>query len=156
MIRWPVVAAIVVGVVHATTVAAIAVGLPQEFRAPAARDHPSCIRIADPERRERCEASTLPASYSPMDMGRPDYGTPVRSGRHVHSGSGPRSTASPALPGTPQRVDHADGATGRQVIGGVEQPVLTFNGTTPGPDPRPPSGGARRGPAAQQGRRPGA
>lgn len=132
MIRWPLVAAIVVGVVHAMTIAAIAVGLPQELRAPTARDHPSCIRIADPERRQRCEASTLPASYSPMDMGRPDYGRPTRGGGHAH-GSGTPIDLLTGPAGAPQRTITLTAATGRQVVGGIDQPVLTFNGTTPGP-----------------------
>lgn len=132
MIRWPVVAAIVVGVVHATTIAAIAVGVPQDLRSPTARDAPSCGRIADPVRRERCEASTLPSSYSPMDMGTPDYGKPERSGRHAHG----RAVSVDRLTGpagTPQQSITLTAASGRQTIGGIDQAVLTFNGTTPGP-----------------------
>ncbi len=41
MIRWPLVAVIVVGVVHATTVAAIAVGLPQTLAA-SSNEAPAC------------------------------------------------------------------------------------------------------------------
>ena len=115
MIRWPLVAA----------------DLPQALRGPS-NDAPACSRFADPERRARCEASVLGASHSPMDMGRPDYGTPSRGGRHAHGPATPidRLTG-PA--GTPQRTVTLTAATGQQVIGGIEQPVLTFNGTTPGP-----------------------
>ena len=132
MIRWPVVAAIVVGVVHVATIAAIAVGVPQDLRVPAAGDEAACRGIADHERRERCDASRLPAAYSPMEMGVPDYGRPARPGTHAHGAtvSLDRLTG-PA--GTPQQSITLTAATGRQTIGGIDQAVLTFNGATPGP-----------------------
>jgi FtsP/CotA-like multicopper oxidase with cupredoxin domain len=132
VIKWPLVAAIVLGVVHAATIAAIAVGLPGDIRVASTREAGSCSRIADPERRARCEASLLPAAHSPMDMGTPEYGRPARSAGHAHGRSTPidRLTG-PA--GTPDRSITLTAATGRQAIGGVDQAVLTFNGTTPGP-----------------------
>jgi FtsP/CotA-like multicopper oxidase with cupredoxin domain len=65
-------------------------------------------------------------------MGRPDYGKPDRGGKHSHTSAIPIDRlAGPA--GAPQRTITLTAATGRQVIGGIAQPVLTFNGTTPGP-----------------------
>ncbi len=97
-----------------------------------ARDDPSCSRITDPERRERCEASDLGVSHSPMDMGRPDYGKPSRGRAHAHGSATPIDDLTGPV-GAPQRSITLTAATGRQVIGGIDQPVLTFNGTTPGP-----------------------
>lgn len=131
VIRWPLVAAIVLGVIHATTIAAIAVGLPGELQAtPTAST--SCAHVASPARQAACRSSLLPNSYSPMDMGIPDYGRPARPAMHAH-GSGTSLARLTGPAGTPQRSFILTAATGRQAIGGVDQPVLTFNGTTPGP-----------------------
>ncbi len=155
MIRWPLVAAIVVGVVHVATIAAIAVGVPQDLRVPAAGDEAACRGIADPERRERCDASTLPCQLLPDGHGSARL-------RPTRSRGGPTRTrdrcsidrlTGPA--GAPAADDHAD-SRDRAAGDRRHRPA--------GPDlqrRRLPArrwcsaGGARRGAAAQRERRAG-
>lgn len=70
----------------------------------------------------------MPASYSMMQMGVPDYGGgPIEKGpkRHLDSFRGP--------PGVPDQVLTLTAAMGQQLFGGAAQRVMTFNGSTPGP-----------------------
>ncbi len=66
-----------------------------------------------------------------MDMGRPDYGggtAPRVARRSLDSLTGPR--------GTPLRSFTLTAAMGTLDVDGVTRPVMTFNGTTPGPSLR--------------------
>ena len=88
----------------------------------------ACDGISSTRRRNACRASLMPASYSMMQMGVPDYGGgPVQKGpkRHLDSFRGPE--------GVPDQVLTLTAAMGNQPIGRTVERVMTFNGSTPGP-----------------------
>jgi FtsP/CotA-like multicopper oxidase with cupredoxin domain len=72
----------------------------------------------------------MPPAYPVSDMGVPDYGGGSVI-RHVMGGTGVARLHGPSGPA--QATFTLTAAMGRQVIGDSEQPVMTFNGSTPGP-----------------------
>ncbi len=94
----------------------------------AAKAARACSRVTKPRRMAQCEASVLPAVHSLADMGVPDYGGgpkgPART-RNLDSLHGPE--------GTPQHEFTITAAMGSKELDGRTYPVMTFNGTTPGP-----------------------
>jgi FtsP/CotA-like multicopper oxidase with cupredoxin domain len=89
----------------------------------------NCDRVARPPAQRRCENSLLPASLPMSDMGIADEGGGKAS---HHQGQVPLdSLEGPA--GRPTVSFTLEAAMGQTVIGGVNRPILTFNGTSPGP-----------------------
>jgi FtsP/CotA-like multicopper oxidase with cupredoxin domain len=72
----------------------------------------------------------MPPSYPVSDMGVPDYGGGPEPG-HAMGGTGVARLHGPA--GAAQASFTLTAAMGSQVIAGVATPVMTFNGSTPGP-----------------------
>lgn len=88
----------------------------------------SCARVVKPRRQIACRASLLPAAHPTAAMGTPDYG----GGKQGHAKQ--RDLASLTGPdGTPQHRFEITAAMGAKEIDGRTVPVMTFNGTTPGP-----------------------
>ena len=88
----------------------------------------ACSGLKNENRRVRCEASLMPNGEPITTMGIPDLGGgPTSKARKTNLA---RLTA-PG--GAPDDSFTLVAATGRAVIGGSEQDVMTFNGVTPGP-----------------------
>ncbi|MBK9738434.1 MAG: multicopper oxidase family protein [Actinobacteria bacterium] len=94
--------------------------------APAAR---ACASVLPEARREQCERSLLPPTFSMMRLGYGEFGG--GPGGHAHAGIGVDLLRGPA--GAPTAQFTLRAAMGVQRIGQFEQSVMTFNGTTPGP-----------------------
>jgi len=99
-----------------------------EMTSASATESRACSRVVKPRRQLQCRASVLPAAHPMSAMGVPDYG----GGRQGHVRSRDLdSLTGPA--GTPDEQFTLTAAMGTQEIAGSIQPVMTFNGTTPGP-----------------------
>ena len=88
----------------------------------------ACAGVKGAAKRVRCEASLMPNGEPVTTMGIPDLGGgPKWNGRKQNLArlTGPSGAANESFT--------LVAATGRAVIGGGEQDVMTFNGTTPGP-----------------------
>ena len=93
-----------------------------------AADARACAKVAKPRRQAACRASLLPPARPMAAMGVPDFGG--GSMTHAH----PRSLDTFTGPsGVPQQQFTLTAAMGTKEIDGRTQPVMTFNGTTPGP-----------------------